>query len=71
MCARLLGSEGILDYLRHCTYDAIAEWQARHKTGTIDPDTAKLLKDRLLRVPLELEMREAQEVEEAAEATGA
>lgn len=52
----ITGSEGFLNYLRHCTYDAIAEWQARHKASTIDPDTIKLLKDRLLRVPLDMEM---------------
>jgi hypothetical protein len=53
---QIVGSEGFLNYLRHCTYDAIAEWQARHKAATIDPDTIKLLKDRLLRIPLEIEM---------------
>jgi hypothetical protein len=53
---QIVGSEGFLNYLRHCTYDAMAEWQARHKASTIDPDTIKLLKDKLLRVPLEIEM---------------
>lgn len=53
---QIVGSEGMLNYLRHCTYDAIAEWQARHKASTLDPDTIKLLKDRLLRVPLDMEM---------------
>lgn len=53
---QIVGSEGFLNYLRHCTYDAIAEWQARHKAATIDPDTIKLLKDKLLRIPLEIEM---------------
>lgn len=53
---QLMGSEGVLNYLRHCTYDAIAEWQARQKASRIDPDTIKLLKDRLLRVPFEMEM---------------
>lgn len=53
---QLVGSEGFLNYLRHCTYDAIAEWQARHKAANIDPDTIKALKDRLLRIPMEMEM---------------
>lgn len=53
---QIVGSEGFLNYLRHCTYDALAEWQARHKASTIDPDTIKLLKDKLLRIPLEIEM---------------
>ena len=62
---QLQGSEGVLNYLRHCTYDAIAEWQARHQASTVDPDTIKIYKDRLLRVPLEIEMH--QEEAEAAE----
>lgn len=52
---QLKASEGVANYLRHCVYDAIAEWQARKKTSRIDPDTIKLLKDQLLRVSLEIE----------------
>jgi hypothetical protein len=52
---QLYGSEGVLNYLRHCTYDAIAEWQARHK-AQLDPDTIKWLKDRLLRMSVQFEM---------------
>lgn len=52
---QLKGSEGVLNYLRHCTYDGIAEWQAWSKAARIDPDTIKLLKDKLLRVPFEIE----------------
>lgn len=55
--SQLSGSDGVLNYLRQCTYDALAEWQARHKGSTIDPDTIKLLKDRLLRLPVLIEMR--------------
>jgi len=55
---QLNGSEGVLNYLRHCTYDGIAEWQARNKASTIDPDTIKLLKDKLLRLPLNMEMHD-------------
>lgn len=51
---QLKGSEGVLNYLRHCTYDGIAEWQARSKAGRIDPNTIKLLKDKLLRVPFSI-----------------
>lgn len=53
--SQLQGSEGVLNYLRHCTYDAIAEWQAINKAARMDPDTIKLLKDKLLRVPMEME----------------
>ena len=55
----LSGSEGVLNYLRHCTYDAIAEWQARRKQASLDPDTIKILKDRMLRLSLEIEMQGA------------
>jgi hypothetical protein len=48
-------------YLRHCTYDGVAEWQARSKASRIDPDTIKLLKDKLLRVPFEIEKHLASE----------
>lgn len=40
----------VLNYLRHCTYDGVAEWQARIKASRIDPNTIKMLKDKLLRV---------------------
>lgn len=53
---QLAGSEGVLNYLRHCVYDAIAEHQARHRIATgLDPDTIKLFKDRLLRLPFSME----------------
>lgn len=53
----LSGSEGVLNYLRHCTYDGLAEWQARRKEAHLDPDTIKVLKDRMLRLSLEIEMQ--------------
>ena len=43
---QLSGSEGVLNYLRHCTYDGVAEWQARRMSASLDPDTIKVLKDR-------------------------
>jgi hypothetical protein len=58
---QLKGSERVLNYIRHCTYDAIAEWQARSKASTIDPDTIKLLKDKLLRVPFQIDQHAAEE----------
>ena len=51
---QLSGSEGVLNYLRHCTYDGVAEWQARRKSASLDPDTIKILKDRMLRLSLEI-----------------
>lgn len=55
---QLKASEGVANYMRHCIYDAIAEWQARRRVARIDPDTIKLLKDRLLRVSFEIEEHE-------------
>lgn len=52
----LKGSEGVLHYLRHCVYDGVAEWQASKKISRLDPDTLRLLKDRLLRIPFEIQM---------------
>ena len=57
---QLNGAEGVLNYLRHCTFDGIAEWLARIQSASLDPDTIKVLKDRLLRIPLEIEMHQAQ-----------
>lgn len=51
----LKGSEGVYNFLCHCVYDAIAEWQCARKDGSIRSETVKLLKDRLLRLPFELE----------------
>ena len=55
--AQLSGSEGVFNYLRHCTYDAIAEWKARSQAASLDPDTIKLLKDSLLRYPANFRMQ--------------
>ena len=52
--SQLSGSEGVLNHLRHCTYDGVAEWQARRKAAGLDPDTIKMLKDRMLRLSLEI-----------------
>jgi len=51
----LKASEGVANYLRHCVYDAIAEWQARKRSTSINPDTIKIYKDKLLRVSFEME----------------
>lgn len=53
--SQIEGSQGLLNYLRHCMYDGVAEWQARRIHASLDPDTIKLLKDSLLRVSSEME----------------
>ena len=55
--SQLTKDESILNYLRHCVYDGVAESKAYAVTGTIEPDTVKLIKDNLLRVPLEMGKR--------------
>ncbi len=62
----LSGAEGFLNYLRQSTYDAVAEWKAAHKSAGIGPDTIKLIKDQLLRLPSRIEMRIEREEAEAA-----
>jgi hypothetical protein len=47
--------DSVLNYLRECTYDSIAEWKARRRSSTIEPDTIKLYKDRYLRVKFEID----------------
>lgn len=59
---QIKGAEGVLNYLRHCVYDGISEWQARKKQGTIDPDTIKVFKDSLLRIPMEIEKHQSQDL---------
>ena len=58
---QLAGAESVRDYLRQCIYDSVAEWQARAKAARLDPDTVKLLKDHLLRVPLQMESHSQEE----------
>jgi len=50
--SQLTEDESILNFIRHCTYDGVSEWKAFHATGKILPDTVKLIKDNLLRIPL-------------------
>ena len=48
-------SVNVLNYLRHCVYDGVAEWQSRKFVRNLLPDSIKILKDRLLRLPIEIE----------------
>jgi hypothetical protein len=53
---QIQGSDNLVNYFRQCTYDAIAEWQARRLHSDINPATIRRLKDRLLRVPYKIQM---------------
>ena len=52
---QLTSQESIYNFIRHCTYDGVAESKAFAKLGKLEPNTIKLLKDNLLRIPLILE----------------
>jgi hypothetical protein len=47
--SELTKEESILNFIRHCAYDGVAEWKTCFKLGKIEPDTVKLIKDQLLR----------------------
>ena len=49
------GEHGLINYFRHCVYDAVAEWQAQRLRSKLDPNTIKMLKDDLLRVSFQME----------------
>jgi hypothetical protein len=51
-----IDENGLLNYFRHCTYDALAEWKALHQAQSLDPGTIRRLKDGLLRVSLDISM---------------
>ena len=53
--SQLTNTQSIENFVRHCIYDGVAEWKAYFKTKRIDPDTVKLIKDNLLRIPFILE----------------
>jgi hypothetical protein len=60
---QIQGAAGVLNYLRHCVYDGIAEWSARKRSSTIDPDTIKIYKDGYLRMPMEIEKHDSKSAE--------
>lgn len=53
--------DGLSSYLSMCIYDALAEWRASWRTQAFAPDTVRVLKDALLRVPMSILRREARE----------
>jgi len=52
--SQLTHDESILNFIRHCAYDGVSEWKAFSMTGQIEPNTVKLIKDNLLRIPMAL-----------------
>lgn len=52
----LQNSETIMNYIRHCVYDGVAEWKAAKFTSAVKPDTVKSIKDNLLRTSYNIKM---------------
>jgi hypothetical protein len=52
--AELKNLDGYLVFIRHSVYDGISEWKAIKKTGKLNPDTIKYIKDSLMRLPYEI-----------------
>jgi hypothetical protein len=67
---QLRGAEAVLEYLRQCMYDALAEWQASNRVSRFDSDTKKWLKDGYLRLPMEIERHQTESETAAAEGPG-
>jgi hypothetical protein len=42
-------------FLVNCIYDGVSEWKAEFLLHQLDPDTIKMIKDSLLRLPLVME----------------
>lgn len=51
---QLTDDQSVLNFIRHCTYDGVSEFKAYSITGALEPDSIKLIKDNLLRVPFKL-----------------
>ena len=67
---QLTDTAGVLNFLRHCVYDGIAEYRARRKQARnveILPDTIKAIKDTLLRLPFEIERQALDEKSELSD----
>ncbi len=50
--SKLSGAEGVLNFLRDCVFDALAEWKCTKKRGEIQPDTVKIIKDSYMRLDI-------------------
>ena len=53
---QMIDENGLLNYFRHCTYDALAEWRARNQLASVEPSTIRKLKDQFLRLAFDIQM---------------
>jgi hypothetical protein len=52
-----IDENGLLNYFRHCMYDALSEWRARNQVSpSIEPSTIRRLKDKFLRLSMDIEL---------------
>lgn len=54
---QLTNEESVLNFIRHCTYDGVAEFKTYSIMGELEPDSVKLIKDNLLRIPFKLQAK--------------
>lgn len=66
--SQIHGEDGVLNYLRHCVYDGMAEAKARMKKQ-LSPETIKILKDGLLRVSFNIDQGAGSGDEDEGDAT--
>jgi hypothetical protein len=52
--SQITNDESVGNFIRHCTYDGVAEHKAFFVNGKIEPETVKLIKDNLLRIHMVL-----------------
>jgi len=46
--------DNVLNHIRHCAYDALAEWKATLQNEPLDGGTIKRIKDQMLRLSIEI-----------------
>lgn len=51
----LATAEAVVAYVKHCAFDAIAEWKCRAKQAEIQPESVRLIKDDLFRISAAVE----------------
>ena len=62
---QLQSEDSVLNFLRHCIYDGLAEWKTSRQLQKIDPSTAKLYKDYFLRIPFKMDLHSRPDTEDA------
>lgn len=53
-------SEQVYNFIRHCIYDGVSEWKAWFINQSLNPETIKIIKDQLLRIPFDIEQNQTQ-----------